>query len=352
MLASSHEAPDASLTTDRAAIAGSKRRTPLPVSLSQPVVAVTGASGLLGRHVMGHLAKATPHASLIALSRRDPGLPGVQWRPCDFDTERSPDLNGVEVVVHLAAEKRNTERMEQINVGGTRQLVEAMLAAGVRRLIHLSSVGVYGAGSNAGVVTEDFPRRPKNEYERTKAAAEALVDAAARRAGLELLVLQPSNILAVDGGRQYPLLGFARAVAHGQFAFIGQAPAILNYVSVDNVSAAIECGIRNRVTGVFILNTPIDLARGLSVITQELKLPYPKRRLPRGLAVIAGHGADVVTSLTGRALPFSSSRVRELTNTTVFDGARASLLYGGSYPVSIESALGNLMHEYRAAALV
>src|SRR5205823_11170937 len=88
------------------------------VKATQPVVAVTGASGLLGRHVMAHLAKAMPQSTLIALGRRNPGFEGVQWRCCDFEISQPPDLTGVDAVVHLAAEKRNAARMEQINVAG------------------------------------------------------------------------------------------------------------------------------------------------------------------------------------------------------------------------------------------
>lgn len=320
--------------------------------VTQPVVAVTGASGLLGAHLMSQLAKVMPRSTLIALGRRDPCFEGVQWRCCDFDIATPPDLTGVDIVVHLAAEKRDVARMERVNVAGTRQLLHAMRDAGVQRLIHLSSVGVYGAGPRAGIVTEAVAKQPKNDYERTKAEAEALVDAAAQEEGLEVLVLQPSNVLAPDAGRHYPLLGFARAIARGRFAFVGRSPAVLNYVSVRNVSAAIECGIRSRFTGVFILNTPIELARAIRLITDELNLPYPNRRLPRGIALMAGVAADAVASLTRRSLPFSLSRVRELTNSTIFDGSRASVLYDGAYPVGIESALADLMREYRAAALV
>jgi nucleoside-diphosphate-sugar epimerase len=319
---------------------------------SHPVVAVTGASGLLGRHLVTHLTKAISQSALIALGRRDPGYANVQWRHCDFAIPEPPDLTGVNVVVHLAAEKRDPAIMEQVNVRGTRQLLHAMLEAGTHRLVHLSSVGVYGAGSKSGVVTESFLRRPKNEYERTKAAAEELLQKAAREIGLEVLVLQPSNVLAPDPGRHYPLLGFARAVSRGRFAFVERSAAILNYVSVRNVSAAIESGVTRRDAGVFILNTPIDLERALRIITDELQLPYPQRSLARGLALTAGLVADAVAKLTRRPMPFSLSRVRELTNTTVFDGSRASVLFDGEYPVSIESALAQLMREYRAAALV
>jgi nucleoside-diphosphate-sugar epimerase len=301
---------------------------------------------------MAHLTKEIPQSTLIALGRRNPLIQNVEWRHCDFGLADPLDLQDVDVVVHLAAEKRNERVMEQVNVAGTRQLVEAMRESGVKRLVHLSSVGVYGAGSAAGVVNEAFIRTPKNEYERTKATAEVVIESVARQSGLEVLVLQPTNVLAVDTGRHYPLLGFARAIARGRFAFIGQSAVTLNYIAVQNICAAIECGIKCQHTGVFILNTPIDLAGALDVIADELDLPYPQRRVPRGLALIIGVGADAVAKITRRPLPFSMSRVRELTNSTVFDGSRASLLYGGEYPVSIQSALAGLMGEYRAAGLV
>jgi nucleoside-diphosphate-sugar epimerase len=349
---SRREARDPAFAGESAGAISSRVTPEAAVSLTQPVIGVTGASGLLGRHVMAHLARTMPESPLIALGRRDPGFPRTEWRSCDLEMTQAPDLTGVDVVVHLAAEKRNPAKMDQVNMTGTRRLVEAMLGAGVRRLVHLSSVGVYGAGSEAGIVSEASPREPKNEYERTKAAAEAFVEAAARENGLELLVLQPSNVLAIDSGRHHPLLGFASAVAHRRFAFIGRSPATLNYLAPENISVAIEFGISRRSTGIFVLNTPIALTHAIRIITDELDLPYPRRRMPRRLALIAGAGADAVAKVTGRSLPFSLSRVRELTNATVFDGSRALSLYGAEYPVSIEKALADLMREYRTAALL
>jgi len=105
------------------------------------VVAITGASGLLGRALLGSVP-AGVH-SIRAFSRRAAaGRSRVEWTQVDLATGAGLDtaLDGIDTIVHAASSpRRDTYRTD---VEGTRRLLEAARAAGVRHVVYVSIVGV------------------------------------------------------------------------------------------------------------------------------------------------------------------------------------------------------------------
>ncbi len=115
-------------------------------------VAITGASGRLGRRLVEVLIRRPDISRVVGLDRRSPsGLTSSRFvhRPSDVtDPAIGEALRGVDVVVHLATRidaRPDEAAMRALNVDGTRNLVLAAEAAGVERLVHLSSVAAYGA---------------------------------------------------------------------------------------------------------------------------------------------------------------------------------------------------------------
>jgi NADH dehydrogenase len=159
------------------------------MTLAMSTVLVTGASGFVGSHVMpellagGHRAIALVHSSAsgqLALQRLPlDGRANAEVRQGDVNDPASlvPTLAGVDAVVHLVAIARDRSGgrdLLRINTDGTRNIIEAMRRAGVRRLIHLGALGVV----------DD----PTLHYASSKAKAEALVAAS----GLDWTILKPS----------------------------------------------------------------------------------------------------------------------------------------------------------------
>jgi 2-alkyl-3-oxoalkanoate reductase len=164
---------------------------------------VTGGSGFLGRRVAEALlrcgvrpvllagdpsrvtAELGDHVTIVRGDVRDPA-------------ELAAAADGVDVVVHTAAVTTNKAPAfvhEEVNVEGTRLVVAAAREAGVRRVVHASSVIVYGADPPSPVVTESNPldrsRRRWDHYLRTKVAAEdAARDEADGPQGPELVILR------------------------------------------------------------------------------------------------------------------------------------------------------------------
>lgn len=153
------------------------------------VVALTGASGFVGRHVLGHLAK---HGHQIRALLRDPARLTVRPAQLSFvkgdllDSEALDDLvSGVDAVVHLVGIINEKPALGQtfqfIHAKATRKLLEAATRAGVKRWVHMSALGV----------------RPEavSTYHRTKWEAECAV----RESGLDYTIFRPSIIHGPDG---------------------------------------------------------------------------------------------------------------------------------------------------------
>src|SRR5712671_4582596 len=109
----------------------------------------------------------------------------------------------IETIVHTAGliGPRVQAALSQafdINLGGTRNVAEAVRLTGVRRLVHLSTFGVYDRRRPAtGMITEDFPRGQGRGYGNYKAAKELILEAYAGVYGFELIMLRPANVFGL-----------------------------------------------------------------------------------------------------------------------------------------------------------
>ena len=85
-----------------------------------------------------------------------------------------------------------------INLGGTRNVAEAARLSGVRRLVHISTFGVYDRRREANApITEDFPRGGARGYGNYKGAKELILEAYAAAFGFELIMLRPANVFGL-----------------------------------------------------------------------------------------------------------------------------------------------------------
>ena len=141
-------------------------------------IAVTGASGLVGRHLLAALAESGA-ARLVGLDVREPSrrVRHLEFHLADVArSELKPLLEGVDVLVHLAwvvDPIPDEALMARVNVGGTRRVLEAAAAVGVRKVVRVSSAAVYGAWANNPVpLTEDAPLRPNPGFSPGVHAAE------------------------------------------------------------------------------------------------------------------------------------------------------------------------------------
>lgn len=192
------------------------------MNLAGATVAVTGATGFLGRYVVETLLRRGAHVvGVVRNPDKVPGLArkGVELRPADL-TERdrlTEGFRGADAVVSNAAlfSLRNQSWDDHLrtNILGAENVFEAVAAAGVHRVAHVSSVAVY-RGTSPSPIDEDHPqhsesspRRPWTVYAISKAISEQLAWRLAGKRGLELTTVRPC---AIYGAFDPNLMGVLR----------------------------------------------------------------------------------------------------------------------------------------------
>ena len=195
------------------------------------MIVVTGASGLVGGSLMrALLSQGRPVRALVHHDRR--ALDGLDVETASADLNDPASLErgfrGAQVVYHLAGgisiRMDNWEELERLNVNGTRNVVEACLRSGVRRLVHFSSIRAYQPEPFDQPLDEGRPLLTDGRvppYERSKAAAELVARRAPAR-GLETVIIIPTAILGPYDFRP-SYLGQALQLLVG-----GRIPALVN----------------------------------------------------------------------------------------------------------------------------
>lgn len=160
-----------------------------------PTIAVTGATGLIGRHVISQLLQH--NCNIRALSRQSQNnLIGVEVINSDLFNESGLEklLKSVDVLIHCAGEISDPTKMEAVNVDATMKLANSAVEQGVKVFCHLSSAGVIGE-SCQNLIDESTPCSPKNTYEKTKMNAEQGLQDSGILEKMRLYILRPTNVV-------------------------------------------------------------------------------------------------------------------------------------------------------------
>ena len=147
-------------------------------------VIVTGATGNVGTSTVQALSESPDIDEIVGLARRQPtwAPPKTSWVEADVLTaDLGSIFEGADAVIHLAwaiQPSRDAVTLERINVEGSRRVFEAVATAGVPKLVHASSVGVYSRGPKDREVDESWATEgtPTSFYSRHKVAVERELD--------------------------------------------------------------------------------------------------------------------------------------------------------------------------------
>lgn len=172
------------------------------------IIAVTGANGLLGNQIVRTLLNNGEQ--VVALKRKNSDVSlladitdKIEWREGDVTDEISllESFKGVDAVVHAAAsvsfKRSERQKIFDINVTGTKNVVDTCLALGIKRLLHISSIAALGRPTNKNIINEKntWTSSPLNSiYAESKYLAELEVFRG-QEEGLSTVVINPTVIL-------------------------------------------------------------------------------------------------------------------------------------------------------------
>jgi len=262
-------------------------------------------------------------------------------------------VQGAEAVVHIAAVFRTAGHPDSyyfdVNVGGTARLLDAARAAGVRRFVHTSTVGVHGDVEQPPA-DETAPIAPGDIYQATKAEAESLALRAYWERGQEVVVLRPG---AIYGPGDRRLLKLFRLIARGRYAVVGDGRAFYHPVYIDDLVDAFLLALdRDEVVGeAFIVAGPsyvsqAELAALIARHTGGRVLPF---RVPVLPLRAAGALCEAVCVPLGIEPPLHRRRVEFWTKTRAFSIAKARARLGFDPKVDLDEGIARTAAWYREA---
>jgi nucleoside-diphosphate-sugar epimerase len=283
---------------------------------------VTGASGFIGGHLAQRLVQEGRRVRCMVRATSDTSLLdglGVELAIGDLTDPGSlaRAVAGCETVVHcgaLVSDWATVGEIAAVNVRGTRSLLEAAVAASVRRFVQVSSTDVYGSPGGRAVDETYVAPRFRNWYAETKRLAEAEVRRAEAAHGLEVVLLRPATVY---GPRSAEVVGeIAKAIRGGHMVLIGGGHAIAGLCFVENlVDAAVLAVDHEAAPGTaFNIGDGLDvtwreftddLARGLGASKVRWSLPYAAAS---AIGFSLEHGYRLVRRATGLSLPPLLSR--------------------------------------------
>ncbi|MBP1633800.1 MAG: Cholesterol dehydrogenase [Acidobacteria bacterium] len=321
----------------------------------EPVL-VTGATGFTG----GHLARglAARNFRVRALARdpekaRDLEAAGVEIVQGDLTDRDSLDraVRGMSTVYNIAALYRQAglpaSAYRAVNAEGPAKLIRAGALAGVRRIVHCSTVGVHGDVEDPPA-SEDAPLRPGDIYQETKVEGERLAREAASATGVELVIARPSGIYG-PGDRR--LLKLFRGVARGRFVTLGRGDIFYHLTYVDDLVDGFRlCGTVPAAAGrTYILaggevGTLRELVR---LIARESGVRPPWLRLPVWPFWLVGALCEAVCVPLGVEPPIYRRRVDFFTKSRAFDISRARAELGYAPKVPLREGVRRALEWYR-----
>jgi nucleoside-diphosphate-sugar epimerase len=319
---------------------------------------VTGATGFTGGHLArGLLAGGDSVSALVrdaaapaARSLADAGVALVIGDLCRRSTiDRA--VAGVDVVYNVAALYRQAglaaDVYRGVNALAVGDIVEAAAQAGVRRVVHCSTVGVHGDVEHPPA-NEEAPLKPGDIYQETKLEGERLARDIGAKTGVEVTIVRPTGIYG-PGDRR--LLRLFRGVARRRWVTLGAGRIYYHLTYIDDLVAGFrQCGAHPAAANrTYILAggevTTLDELVGL--VAEVAGVPAPRWHVPVWPFWIAGAACEAICAPFGIEPPIYRRRVDFFTKSRAFDITRARTEIGFAPQVGLREGIGRTLGWYR-----
>ncbi len=302
-------------------------------------VLVTGGSGFLGGRIIerlvadGREVKGLARSDDSARRLRALGAEPVLGDVLDPE-ELTAAMRGCEVVYHAAGINalcfRDTAPLFEVNVQGSRNVVDAGAAAGVRRVVYTSSAAALGEARGT-VGSETSPHRGSflSSYERSKFEAELAVLAAAGETGIEVVCVNPASVQGP--GRATGSTRLLLDYLNGKLKAIVDSTISLVDIA-DCTEGHLLAEVRGRPGERYVLSgATLTVGDGIQLLGRLTGINEHVRALPPAVATAAAVAAETVARLRRKTPRVCRDLVRTALHGHAYDGSKAARELGLSY---------------------
>lgn len=297
---------------------------------------VTGGTGFLGRTLIERLTAKGWHVAALYRSDappdfwRDMGVMPVRAELTDTKSLIEVMPKSVDAVFHVAADtstwRGHRQRQMTTNLDGTKAIIAAMKATGARRLIHVSSISVFG--HHPGMITEDTPKTGAQShvgYVKSKALAEQAVNDAVAN-GLDAVIINPGHIIG-----RYDQHNWARLfLMMDKGTLPGIPPGGGCFANAKAVADAMICAVDKGISGEnYLLGGPhasfLDVTH---IIAKLLGKTPPRKATPKIALKLVAYLSDIASRLTGKAPSLTPEAAYFVCHDETMSSARAKAVLG------------------------
>jgi len=326
---------------------------------------VTGATGLIGSHLVLRLAEEG--MPVTALFRNEKGqsevfelfqfygkenlFSQIQWVKGDVeDADDMFDLTeGIDTVFHCAAivsyHKKDASRMLEVNINGTKNVVNACIENDVKHLIHISSISALG-DSKGKVIDEETPR-DFNDYHSNYSKGKYLSEQEVWRGiqeGLNATILNPGVIFGPNNCTRSSGTMIAR-IEKGLPALPAGGSGIVSVLDV--VEVMIRAAKQTPTNERYILCAEnVRMAELFTKIADALQVKIGKTIAKKWQIVLVYYAEALVELFTGKRATITREIIRNYDEVKQFDGSKATRVFGFEYRNTF-SSIEDTVHYYK-----
>lgn len=275
---------------------------------------ITGATGVIGSSVVRELLRDGQKVRALVRRTSDRrNLQGLDLELCEGDVRDraavEQGMRGCDRVYHLAGvyahwHPRGPDFIREVNITGTRLVLESAKRLGVRRVIHCSSISAVGFSPGRLSNEDDYPAEDeemrRSPYRHSKVLSERIALEFARERGLNLTIVNPASPIGVRDWMPTPTGRTILDFLNGRMP--AYAEVGLNLIDVEDLAVGFVLAEKKGRPGErYILgNYNTTLKNFLDLLAAETGLPAPRFRLPRGLIRLMAEICEPLADWTKR----------------------------------------------------
>ena len=322
-------------------------------------VFVTGATGFIGENTVKRLVESGHEC--ICLVRRTSKKDALEKIGCQFVngdiTDRkslTKGMQGCDAVINLAnlysLWEPDVSLYEKINIDGTRNVMESALASGIKKIVHVSSIVIWGRTSDVPFSEESPIGEHTTEYARTKYEGDKVAWDLYKRKGLPLLMIYPCAVLGPDDPKSTG--DYIRRIIEKKMPIRAMESATMTWVHVKDVAESIVRALEKdgNIGEGYIIGKEQRSFGWLNKAVSEISgVPLPFLSIPNAMVKFNAFFLTMMANITKRhpAWGLSKDSVSNVLTGFRADGSKAERELGISY-TPVRKAIEECVESFRS----
>ncbi len=321
------------------------------------MIIVTGGSGFLGKFVLRKLVdEGYETVNLInKTSSKIKGVKEIKTDNISFDFLKQI-IAGADTIIHMAAAlgwtKADYDYYYKINTLFPENMVKAAISSGIKNFIYISSAGVYGKGTKQGVIDENFPPTPEDNYEKTKYEGEKAV--LKFKDKINIKIIRPGWIYGPEDKRTLKLF---RTINKGYFFIAGKGDGKQTPVFVEDIAEGIILLMKSKnIPSGEIFNMSSDEILTIEEMVKTIAKTLNKKILPFKIPLLPlkllAKSLDAISKPLGITLPLTSSSLAFFERSKPLSIEKAKKLFNYSPKIKFKEGMKITIAWYKKQGLL